>query len=477
MATTFPTNIEPSTDALITRFSDVWVFSSFMGLGDHNTVDPERGDIVFAHSRPKVGLTTAALEFGRDYLKPNKQRTFPGGVFYVDLINCNNPKDVYSNIIQSMGILKTHSYWDNKEKKYIAYPQYIQAQIYNVLTNDIANHITPSTTRDYLVSFGFIRNCQKLLTSNDNRYYIIPFEIYYLCYDYYHIKLSSNRRNANLLEIIQFEEYIDDNSWYKHYIFLNAHKEHKELLKYKLPQNVFEQFEKKEKYLPFDLYFNPKNDEKILIRQVKVIEQNDDDVLSMIDGIGLRKLFIIDHVSFPDVLYNKFLQKIEKLFDRIWCKVLICCHDQKLINKVLKQNLMFQKQIWRIKPISKKNAASHLLDTSRQLYEFDFRGLSVPSHVDQMADIPLIEWLSRSPALISQCSFCLNQKVPFFVINEMIDSEPNKWKSSLNEFWKECKLKDDQLNYVHSVLDTLLMEIDRVRNIWKDEQVDDKSDI
>ena len=43
--------------------------------------------------------------------------------------------------------------------------------------------------RDQLITFGFIRECQKLLPSG-NIYYIIPIEIYGIFYDYYHFQIT-----------------------------------------------------------------------------------------------------------------------------------------------------------------------------------------------------------------------------------------------------------------------------------------------
>ena len=43
-------------------------------------------------------------------------------------------------------------------------------------------------TRDQVITFGFVRECQKLLPSN-NTYYIIPIEIFEIFYDYYHLQI------------------------------------------------------------------------------------------------------------------------------------------------------------------------------------------------------------------------------------------------------------------------------------------------
>eukprot|EP01083_Nonionella_stella_P191851 709744_1 len=362
-----PTNIGQPSQKIIGRSRDVRILVDFLHPDNEN-----QGDAVIIYGRPKIGLTTVALQVGRFFIRPWYQAIFLGGVFRINLQNCDDPNFLYSYIGQAMNCgsstYGSYSYWDAVNKKYIEYNIEIQRELYKAFKNgdDITDPI-------------------EIFDDNDN----------------------------------------DNNINSRHYIILDQHKNHKELLQYKLPQIIYKEFEKRIKMLPMEFYINneKQNDNicanDVCVRRIKFTPPDEENILQDIKQYGnqnnnsssssqnnfmeFQKLLIIDHINFPTPKIKQFLQKIKRLIENIKCKLLLVCHDriESIIHSIQGSNInncMLKQRLWRIKPISKKDAAKLLLEQARQLYEFDFNDIKTPATAEETSTFPLFEWLSKSPA-------------------------------------------------------------------------------
>lgn len=424
-----PTNIGQANQKIVGRARDTRILVDFLHPDNEN-----QGDVVFIFGRPKIGLTTVALQVARFFIRPWYQAIFLGGVFRINLQNCDDPNALYSYIAQAMNIkqntttLGTYSYWDNKRRTYIPYPEQTQKDLHRALSGD------------------------------------------------------------DITDPIEFmgDPEMDENNdaCPEHYIILDQHKTHKELLKFNLPEKIYQEFEKRQRMLPMEFYIDPNDDDKVLVRRIKFTPPDEDKILVDIKKYGtndiydngsfeFQKLLIIDHINFPDAKLKQFLQKIKRLVNFVKCKLLLCCHGriENILHRIQQQdvaNCKVQSRSWRIKPIQKKDAAKLLLEQARQLYEFDFNDIHTPSTAEETSQFPLFEWLSKSPALIQQCSTVLDRKVPFCVIIKMMDAEPNKWNTALENWQAPLKLQQDELADALIALNTLLTQINLVKNIWSD---------
>eukprot|EP00484_Ammonia_sp_Unknown_P022892 CAMPEP_0197033530 /NCGR_PEP_ID=MMETSP1384-20130603/11911_1 /TAXON_ID=29189 /ORGANISM="Ammonia sp." /LENGTH=1137 /DNA_ID=CAMNT_0042463347 /DNA_START=267 /DNA_END=3680 /DNA_ORIENTATION=+ len=423
-----PTNIGQPNQKIIGRTKDTRILVDFL---HPDMPSDHQGDVLFVYGRPKIGITTLALQVGRFFTRPWYQAIFPGGVFRVNLDNCDDPNYLYSYLAQAMnvrdGTFGTYSYWDQQNKQYSPYPQDTQKDLHKQLSGD--------DIRDPIMFHGFIdEDCN-------------------VCYP-------------------------------EHYIIMDQHKNHKDTVQGAVPEIIYKEFEKRIRMLPMEFYVDPKDDNKVLVRRIKFTPPEEDRILVDIRKYGtnsdeysnfeFQKMFIIDHISFPDAKLKQFMQKIKRLVENVKCKLLLCCHDtiERKIHRIQQQNVancMPKHRTWRIQPIQKKDAAKLLLEQARQLYEFDFTDISTPSTAEETSQFALFEWLSKSPALVQQCCTVLDRKVPFCVIIKMMSEEPSKWNLALKDWQQPLKLTPDTLKDALNALTTLLTEINVVKSIWSDQ--------
>jgi len=243
--------------------------------------------------------------------------------------------------------------------------------------------------------------------------------------------------------------------------------------------------------LPMEFYEDA-DAQKVVVRPIKFIPPDEDKILQHIKNFGMvnqfspnksgmgsnnvmfQKLLIIDHIAFPTPKIKQFLQKIKRLIENVKCKLLLVCHHQieAAIQNVQRKDvsLATKQRLFRINQISQKDAAKLLLESARQLYQFDFTGYHQPSTTDETSQFAVFEWLSKSPSLIQQTSTVLDRKVPFCVICNMMNEDPSKWKDALREWKGKLKLQPDDVQDGINALTSLLTEINVVRSIWSDQQ-------
>eukprot|EP01083_Nonionella_stella_P021481 59542_1 len=410
-----PTNIGQPSQKIVGRARDTSILVDFLHP------DNENGhDAVVIYGRPKIGLTTVALQVGRFFTRPWYQPMFLGGVFRINLQNCDDPNALYSYIAQAMNlhVFGSYSYWDSNG--YTLYDDATQKELHAALSGD------------------------------------------------------------DIIDPIQTFRGADDP---EHFIILDQHKNHKDLLKHMLPKLIYSEFEKRKAMLPMEFYIDPHDDTKVRVRRIKFTPPDEEGILEDIKRYGVeenenknhfefQKLLIIDHINFPTPKIKQFLQKIKRLIENVKCKLLLVCHDriQRIIHKIQQRggDLLLKQRLWRIKPITKKDASKLLLEQSRQLYEFDFSDMKTPTTADETSQFALFEWLSKTPVLIQQCSMVLDRKVPFCVICKMMQQSPDKWCNALNIWAGPLKLQPDELKDALMVLTTLLTEINVAKSIWSD---------
>jgi len=248
-----------------------------------------------------------------------------------------------------------------------------------------------------------------------------------------------------------------------------------------------------EKYVDLPMEFYEDLDaQKVIVRPIKFIPPDEDGILQHIKNYGMinqfsqqksqigsnnvmfQKLLIIDHIAFPRPKIKQFLQKIKRLIENVKCKLLLVCHHQieAAIGNVQRKDvsLAMKQRLFRINPISQKDAAKLLLESARQLFQFDFIGYDQPSTTEETSQFALFEWLSKSPSLIQQTVTVLDRKVPFCVILDHMKKDPSKWKDALREWKGKLRLEPDDAQDGINALTSLLTEINVVRSIWSDQQ-------
>merc|ERR1711972_769231 len=127
----------------------------------------------------------------------------------------------------------------------------------------------------------------------------------------------------------------------------------------------------------------------------------------------------------------------------------------------------------RINPIKRTEAVKLLMNSARKFYNLDFHGLERPATEEQMAQFPLFEWLSKSPALIQHTATVLDRRVPLCVIIQQLDADPSQWGNALTQgvdWQKETGWTPDEQRDAELALINLLNHIAQVKDIWADQQ-------